>query len=331
MTFTNTTVVGSGGSANIGGGIDNAAATLTLTNDTLWQHSGVAADRPGGTTYVQNTIIGAGNSDGGDGDCVASGRPDDINGENSSTAITHDLGDNIDQDGSCDLTGPPTSRARTPTWHRSSTTAVASRRRHCCSAARPSAIPQLGVPSGGRPRDPAPRGQSDIGAFEAVKHGVPTATTGDAQGVTDTGALLGATGNLDGRRRLPFRVRNEPASSHQPRGLPPPASSSDTAETRRSRISTPARPITTRGGGQRDRVHARAQRRVLQDRSGPPVISNVNVESVTDTTATIDFSIDPQGAEPPTTSSTGPTRTTAQKHRRSLRTSARPPGPRICR
>ena len=31
--------------------------------------------------------------------------------------------------------------------------------------------------------------------------------------------------------------------------------------------------------------------------AGPPVISNVNVDSVTDTTATIDFSIDPQGAD----------------------------------
>ena len=302
VTFTNTTVVGSGGSASIGGGIDNAAATLTLTNDTLSGNTrGSLQTDPGGTTYVQNTIIGAGNSDGGDGDCVASGRPDDINGENSSTAITHDLGDNIDQDGSCDLTRATDFPSQDPDL-----APIFDNGGGVQTEALLFGSPALGDPaSSGCPAadargTPRPEGQCDIGAFEAVKHGAPTATTGDAQGVTDSGALLGATVNLDGEAGgFHFVYGTSPG---QLTSASPVAAagvvSSDTAETETLSNLNPGTTYYY------DAVADNATASTLAPNvesfktdAGPPVISNVNVESVTDTTATIDFSIDPQGAD----------------------------------
>jgi hypothetical protein len=101
--FTNTTVVGSGGASSRGGGIHNSGATLTLTSDTLSNNiRGSLQTDQGASTSVANTIIGNGFSDG-DGDCVASGLANG-NGGSTATAITHDLGNNLDQDNSCNLT-----------------------------------------------------------------------------------------------------------------------------------------------------------------------------------------------------------------------------------
>ena len=64
---------------------------------------------------------------------------------------------------------------------------------------------------------------------------------------------------------------------------------------------------------------------------GPPVISNVNVDSVTDTTATLDFSVDPQGADTTYFVEYGPDTNYGQDGPTQPSTSARHPAPRICR
>ena len=104
--LTNSTVVGSGGASSIGGGIHNARASLTLVNDTLSGNvRGALETNQGGFTSVANTIIGAGLSDGGDGACVAANNPDPVYDGSTAAAITQDLGHNLDQDGSCGLSG----------------------------------------------------------------------------------------------------------------------------------------------------------------------------------------------------------------------------------
>ena len=103
--FTNTTVVGSGGASSRGGGIHNAGAALTLTNATLSDNirGSLLTDQGNASTSVANTIIGDGFSDG-DGDCVGPGLANG-NGGSTADAITHDLGNNLDQDTSCSFTG----------------------------------------------------------------------------------------------------------------------------------------------------------------------------------------------------------------------------------
>ena len=76
VSLTNTTVVGNGGSASIGGGIHNGGARLTLTNDTLSGNvrGSLMTDPEPASTTVENTIIAAGFTEGGDCACVAPGQ-----------------------------------------------------------------------------------------------------------------------------------------------------------------------------------------------------------------------------------------------------------------
>ena len=303
VTLTNTTVVGSGGSASIGGGIDNAAATLTLTNDTLSGNTrGSLQTDPGGTTYVQNTIIGAGNSDGGDGDCVASGRPDDINGENSSTAITHDLGDNIDQDGSCDLTGATDFPNQDPDL-----APIFDNGGGVQTEALLSGSPALGDPASsgcpaldGRGTARPNNGHCDIGAFEAVLHGAPTASTVGSSSVTDTTALLESTINLDGEAGgFHFVYGTSPGELTQ--STPEAAAGVVSMNGPESETVTGLNPGTTyyydatADNATASTLASNVEQFTTQ--ADAPSISNVSVDSVTDTTATIDFTVNPEGSD----------------------------------
>ena len=89
-----------GGASSRGGGIDNGGATLTLINDTFSGNvRGALLTDQGASTTVENTIIGAGFSDGVDYACIAPGHTDDINDRTTANAVTTDGGYNIDQDG----------------------------------------------------------------------------------------------------------------------------------------------------------------------------------------------------------------------------------------
>ena len=274
VTLTNTTVVGSGGSASIGGGIDNAAATLTLTNDTLSGNTrGSLQTDPGGTTYVENTIIGAGNSDGGDGDCVASGRPDDINGENSSTAITHDLGDNIDQDGSCDLTGatdfPSQDPDLAPIFDNGGGVADGGTVR---PAARPSAIPPPRAArrrmAAGPPRPIRPLRHRRVRGRASTPRSAHRVRRSDRRASPTPPLCLTSTINLDGEAGgFHFVYGTSPGELTQ---STPEAAAGVVSMTRsgvrdRNRSQPRHHLLLRRDSRQCDRFHPREQRRAVHD------------------------------------------------------------------
>ena len=232
-------------------------------------------------------------------------QPDDINGENSSTAITHDLGHNIDQDGSCDLTGatdfPSQDPDLAPIFDNGGPRSDAG------TAGRqpgPRRSRQLGLPGDGCPRDRPPQPERAIATSARSRRcsiGPPDASTGDAANVTDTSAR--PVSHDQPRRRgrgLPFRVRNVPGRAHViARPRPPPAWSRRHARDRDALGPQPRHHLLLRRGGrQRDRFHdSRPTSSSSRPMPARRCISNVNVDSVTDTTATIDFTVDPQGAD----------------------------------
>ena len=115
MTLTNSTVTGNGASNAIGGGIVNQAGTLTLTNVTLDANlrGGLETDQ-GASTSVQNTILGAGYSDGNNGACVKAGRTTSAGGGHRA-GDHHDLGNNLVGDTTCaGLAGSPVDPAARP-------------------------------------------------------------------------------------------------------------------------------------------------------------------------------------------------------------------------
>ncbi len=196
VNLTNSTVVGSGFASNRGGGITNHIGTASLLSDTLAGNVRGSLETDDGTTTVQDTIIGDGFSDG-DGNCVAPGLTDNSD-DMTAAAITHDLGDNVDQDGSCgengdgDRTGDPNLAPLADNGGPTETEALlqGSVAFNLPAASSCPATDQRGVtrPSGG----------CQPGAFQAQFVGAPTtATTDAATDVTATDATLNATINLD--------------------------------------------------------------------------------------------------------------------------------------
>ncbi len=300
--FTNTTVADNGGASSRGGGIDNGGATLTLINDTLSGNvRGALLTDQGASTTVENTIIGAGFSDGVDFACIAPGHSDDINDRTTANAVTTDGGDNIDQDGHCDLSGPGDVSGQDPML-----VPIADNGGPTLTQALLAGSPALGDPATSncpavdQRGDSRPDGKCDTGAFEAILHGPPDATTGDATNITDSSADLAATINLDG----------EAGGFHFVYGTSPTALtstspvaaagvvSSDTPETETLSYLSPGTTYYYEAAADNSTASTTASNiEQFTTDAGPPVISNVNVESVTDTTAKIDFSIDPQGAD----------------------------------
>lgn len=296
--FTNTTVVGSGGASSRGGGIHNAGAVLTLTNDTLSDNiRGSLLTDQGASTSVANTIIANGFSDG-DGDCVAANLPSG-NGT-TAKAITTDLGGNLDQDNSCGLTaangdqpgadpklasiadnGGPT---RTEALVFGSPAFGTANEQSC------PATDQRGEGRG----DPC-----EIGAFEAQFTSLPpTATTAPAVNVEQTQADLRA--NID--------FAGEAGGLHFLWGTSANALVNTTREAGKGEIDgsrlesqtlQDLNPGTTYFyKAVADNASGSATSSVVQQfmtDPGAPVVSSISLGRVTDTTAIIDFSIDPAG------------------------------------
>ena len=302
VTLANSTVVGNGGASSIGGGIHNGGGTLTLTNDTLSGNvRGQLMTDHGASTTVENTIIADGFSEG-DGDCIASGRPDEANGGTSGPAITNDLGHNIDQDSSCNLDGTGDSSNVDPKL-----APIADNTGPTRTQALLAGSPALGDPSNSDCPAIDQRGVNrldgscDIGAFEAVLHGPPFTPSADAaQNITDTSADFAATINLDmeaGGFHFLYGPSSDPATWTSSPETAAGVLSTNTAVSERISNLTPSTTYyyTVVADNASDSTEAENVQH-FTTAPGPPVISNVNVASVTDTTATINFSIDPQGA-----------------------------------
>jgi hypothetical protein len=304
LTLTNSTVVDSGWASSIGGGIVNQGGNLTLKNVTLAGNVRGALETDGnGMTSVQNTIIGAGFADGSDFACVASGH-DYGDGRLTAKAITTDQGYNLDEDGSCALTGtgdlPSHNAHLAPIAHNDGFvyTEALLHGSDAIDTGNDAACPA--TDGQGDPRPQPSGGHCDIGAFEAVLRGAPDATTEDVAGVGSTDALLQATINLAG----------EAGGYHFIWGTSPTALtnstpiaaagilSAATVETQELDYLDPSRTYYYKAVADNatgDTTAATVKQ--FTTSAGPPAVSDTFVSDVTDTTATVHFTIDPEGAD----------------------------------
>jgi hypothetical protein len=201
VSLTNSTIVGNGAASSIGGGIANGGANLTLLDDTFSGNvRGAIQTDQFAATSVGNTIIGAGFADGSDFACLRSGRwTDPFNNRAVVDAISEDLGNNFDQDGHCGFdgngdiadadprlasladNGGPT---RTQALLAGSQAIDSGNQAHCLANDQ---------------RDISRDGLCDIGAFQTHPTSAPgTPSTGDAGNITDSSADLHGTINLSG-------------------------------------------------------------------------------------------------------------------------------------
>jgi hypothetical protein len=301
--LTNATIVGNGWASSFGGGIVNADANLTLVNDTFSGNLRGALETDAGTTAVANTIIGAGFSDNVDYACIAPGKQNS-GGYTSSSAVTVDRGNNIDEDGHCGLSGAGdmsnVDARLAPIFGNTGPTRT---------QALLSGSPALGDPASSdfcpatdQRGIARPSGRCDIGAFEAVIAGAPSTPQTDApQNVTETSADFAATINLTGEAggfHFLFGRSSDPATWTATPEAAAGAVSSDTSVTETTIGLNPG--TTYYYTAVADNASKSTPSENVQHFTTPPgapVISNVSVESVTDTTAVIDFTVDPQGSD----------------------------------
>jgi hypothetical protein len=295
VTLVNTTITSSSGFG--GGEISNGGANLTLDNVTLSATgSDIQTDRSA-TTTVENTILA---TPSGQPACVASGRPDSLNNNTTGPAITGDLGNNLAQDKSCGLLASGDKSnvdpRLAPLFDNGGPTQT---------QALLAGSPALGdpattnCPATDQRGDSRPSGKCDIGAFEATLLGSPTATTGDVEVITDSSAKLTGTINLQG----------EAGGFHFLYGTSPDDLSSRSDEIAAGVVSTDTSATETLSGLTPDtKYFFKAVADNASDSTpastvgsfttqpGPPIISNVSVDSISDTAATVHFSINPQGS-----------------------------------
>jgi hypothetical protein len=304
VSLTNTTVVDSGWASAFGGGIDNKGGTLTLLNDTLSGNlRGSLETDTGGNTTVQNTIIGSGFSDNVDFGCVAAGKE---NGANATTgkAITTDLGNNIDQDGACALSASGDKTEVDPKLASIAEnggpipTQALLHGSAAIDAANDAACPATDARGTARPQGT----HCDVGAFEAVLLGQPTAATDGTIGLTSSSAVLQSTidfaGEAGGFHFLwgtsPAELINE--TSEVGAGV----LSSDTPESQQLFGLSPEttyfyKAVADNASG--SVAAGTVEQLTTEPAPQPPTISKVSVASVTETTATITASINPGGAD----------------------------------
>ncbi len=302
VSLVNMTIVESGRASSIGGGIDNKGATLTLLNDTLSGNvRGALQTDTGGSTSVQNTILGSGFADEKNFNCIAAGE----NSEDESTpakAITTDLGNNIDQDGACGLNASgdksETDPKLAPIAENGGPTATQAllHASPAIDAGNDAACPAIDQRGTSRPQGT----HCDIGAFEAVLLGAPTATTESAQGITATVATLEAKINLTGEAGgfrfqwgLSEGALNE-ATSEAAAGV----ISSDTAEG--EELSGLNAHTTYFYKAVADNASASTLASNVKSFTTPaaaPQIIEASATSITETTAKIDITINPGGAD----------------------------------
>ena len=302
VSLVNTTIVESGWASSIGGGIDNKGATLTLLNDTLSGNvRGALQTDTGGSTSVQNTILGSGFADGSDFNCVAPGGNSGDEGTRAK-AVTTDLGNNIDQDGACGLNASgdkievdpklaPIDENGGPT-----PTQALLHGSPAIDAGNDGPCPAIDQRGTTRPQGT----HCDIGALEAVLLGAPTATTEAAQGITAAAATLEAKINLTG----------EAGGFHFLWGLSEGALNEETPEAAAGVISSDTAEGEELSGlsanttyfykAVADNASASTQASNVKSFTTPaaaPEISEVSATAITETTAKLDITINPGGAD----------------------------------
>jgi CSLREA domain-containing protein len=305
--FTNSTFFGNGVAFGRDGGIDNYGASLTLDHATFsGDLRGSLQTDQGATTSVRDTILGSGFSDGSDFACLPAGLSDE-GGKTSTVPITTDLGGNIDQDGVCGHSGNAAAPLAGAGDHANVDPRLASlvnnggpTKTEALMAGSPAidaagacgtATDQRGV---ARPFGPA----CDIGAFEAVKIAAPTAETDEETSLSSYSATLNGKSNPSG----------EAGGGHFVWGTAANALTNITPEMGLGQTAT-IQPFSQELGGlvagQKyffqaigDNATGSASGAVLSFTTppGPPIIGGVNV-TPTDTTAQLNFTLDPEGAD----------------------------------
>ncbi|HWK25586.1 MAG TPA: fibronectin type III domain-containing protein [Solirubrobacter sp.] len=285
LALTNATVTGNGWASTIGGGIVNRAGTLTLTSVTLAGNlrGGLETDS-GATTIAQNTIFGpAGYGTA----CVAANRSDIAN------PVTKDAGNNLVADTSCGgVAGAPVDPLVGPTGFNGGETPTAAllHGSPAIDAGADAACPA--TDQRGEPR----HGTCDIGAFEAHPLGVPTVTTLPASGVSATEATLEGALDLAGEAGVArFEWGVAPDALTNTIEVPAGVMSSPTP---RSVVADHLSPSTTysyRAVALNASGTATGDVVSFTTAPGPPLVSGPTVDGVTDTSADVHFTLDPQG------------------------------------
>ena len=240
MLLENTTVTGNGQSNTIGGGVANSGGNLTLRNVTIADNVRGGLLRESGVTSVQNSILASG--------CVPAGQFGAV------VAVSADLGHNLDEDNTCGLT------AATKVVGQGARLAPV----NANGGATPddgAAVRQPGDRQGAgqdctatdQRGEPRQGGLCDIGAFEAVLPGQPSATTETRTDIGVYEARFVATVGLAGEAgKLSFEWGLQPDGTRLPharasasaRRRPSRATSSCTACRRARRSSTAPWPRT---------------------------------------------------------------------------------------
>lgn len=303
LSLTNATIVGNGTASSIGGGIANGGGTLTLVDDTFSGNSrGAIQTDQGATTIVTNTIIGAGFSDGSDFACLPSGRwHDSLTGAPVGPAITNDDGNNLDEDGHCGFSGNGD---------------IIGADAHLASIADNGGPTRTQALLGGSPaigngnpahclpndqRDINRDGLCDIGAFQTHTTSAPaTPSTSEAGSITDSSGDLHGTINLSGDAGGFHFIwgtdSSDLSNSTSVQGVG--VVSDDTLVDQTLGGLNPGTEYfykivadNSTGSATADNVQS------FTTQADPPSVFNVSRDSVTDTTANLSFTINPNGAD----------------------------------
>ena len=305
LSLTNATIVGNGSGSAIGGGIANGGGTLTLVHDTFSGNvRGAIQTDQGAETIVGSTIIGAGFADGTDFACLPSGRwTDPFNDVPVGQAITNDDGNNFDQDGHCGFNGNGDIINADP--HLASIADNGGPTRTQALLAGSQAIGnanELECPATDQ-RDITRDGPCDIGAFNTRPTSAPAVpSTSEAGPVTDSSADLHGTINLSGDAggfHFVWGLSQDDLLNSTPvqgAGIV----ESDTFETQTLSGLNPGtqyfyKIVADNSSGSTPDTASDIKSFTTQ--ADPPSVLNVNKDSVTDTTANLSFTINPNGAD----------------------------------
>ena len=305
LALTNTTIVGNGWGSSFGGGVANGGGIVTLVHDTFSGNiRGAIQTDQGAETHVGSTIIGAGFADGTDFACLPSGRwTDDFNDLPVGQAITNDDGNNLDEDGHCGFDGNGDIVNADPKL-----ASIADNGGPTRTQALLFGSPAIGnaneleCPATDQ-RDITRDGLCDIGAFNTRPTSVPaTPSTSEAGNITDSSADLHGTINLSGDAggfHFVWGLSQEDllnSTAVQGAGV----ISSDTPVTQTLSFLNPGtkyfyKIVADNASGSTADTAADIQS--FTTLADAPSVFNVNAGSVTDTTADLSFTINPNGAD----------------------------------
>jgi Fibronectin type III domain len=305
LNLTNSTIVGSGNGSSIGGGLTNDGGQVSLLSDTLAGNirGSLETDTGAVSTTVHDTIIADGFSDG-DGNCIASGRTTGNGTTGNAITTGDDLGDNVDQDGSCgengdgDRTGDPN---LAPLANNTGLTETEALLQGSVAFNLPAASSCPTTDERGIPR---PSGGCEPGAFQAKFVGSPTATTDAATNVTASDATLNATINFDGEAGAYFfNWGTSPTNLNQTTPLTAGGVlSSDTAVTEDFPNLAPNtkyyfQAVAENATGETSDTSVESFTTPGGSTATGPTVSNPTATSITQTTATLGATINAGGAD----------------------------------